>query len=298
MDLSAYKKINPDTIYHDGLSSITFFYIPRTKEFFAQPYPANHQEMLQDDEDLFNAVYPGLEDKIDLDLRNKGLRGNNLDNALEKALEPYKSRGPASERAVLGRFGMLNNDLVISLWRSVDDPESKEALQTLVKKYPIVANTMTFVTGADAKTFVPEGKPVLLTDLLGQTKVASKSIPDLLAKPKDSGVKKYKIGGSWYSLEDLAALRGTTHTKTNYNPSLPSNPFSVLCHPDLRKYPELSAYIPNCPSSVSKGLNPNMVRPTHPAMWRQKAKEIGKYAYDYGEFVKCMDSKILYESGE
>lgn len=296
MELADYKHINPDTIYNDGLSSITFFYIPRTKEFFSQPYPTNHQEMLQDDEDVFNAVYPGLEDKIDKQLRDKGLRGAKLDSALEQALEPYKSRGPASDHAVLGRFGLLNGDLVVSLWRSVSDPQSKEAVEVLSKKFPAITKTMTVVTGADARSFTPEGKPVLLTDMLGQTKVAQKAIPDMFVKPKDSKLKKYKIGGHLYSLEDLAALRGTTHTKTNYNPMLPSNPFSVLCHPDVRKYPELSAYIPNCPAA--KTDTPNLVRSTHPSVWRQKARELGQYAYDYGEFVKHMDSKMLYDTDQ
>lgn len=284
MNLSAYNNVTPDTLYNEGKTSITFFYT--NGKIYDKPFPTNHQDMLEDDE-VFDAVYPKFMDEKDLELRKKGLKGETLEKALAKALKPYQSRGTASQHSVLGRFGIYGNDMVISFWRSVHDPDVKLALDALLKKYPQIKKAEVIVTGADAKTENPEGKPVLLSKLLN-IKGAQKVIPDILQKPKDYDLKKYNIGGSLYSLKELGKLRAVTHTKRNYDPSMPSDPFAVLCHPDMQKYPELANYMPNC-----KGGFSTMLRATHPANWRQQGRANDlPYLYSYGEWLSDVEPKL------
>ena len=97
--------------------------------------------------------------------------------------------------------------------------------------------------------------------------------------------KKYDINGQVYSLSDLYQLRAACHTKARMSGG--GDPFSVLCHPDMDKHGLGWLRPGNCPGTIRP------LRPTHPAVWRQKGRELGIPAYDYGESFRTFFNKMI-----
>lgn len=108
-DLAAYNKLDPDSIYKPG--SMTFFYIPQNGNLHVQPYPTNHRDMLEDEDDptVFFDVYPELKRARVTDQQRASL----------------SSRGQAllKSQALLGRIGVAGDAICIIFWT---DPTSEK----------------------------------------------------------------------------------------------------------------------------------------------------------------------------
>ena len=115
--LTAYKNLDPDKLYWDYPNgSLTFFYVPNSGNLYAEPYPKNHQEMLEDD-DLFDDVYGDVD-------YNPNQR------------EELSSRGQALKltNCLLGRIGAVGEDFVISFWSNPPKNYLNDFLVELFKK--------------------------------------------------------------------------------------------------------------------------------------------------------------------
>ena len=256
-DISVYNEFDPDSLLKPG--SMTFFYTPDSKNLYVKPYPISHKDMLEDDDDLFHDVYP-----------NKKVN--------DKQRETLSSRGQALlySNVLMGRIGVSGDNIIIAVW---SDPSPELFNGFLVKLFEIHPH---FKNIQDKVVIVTAKKQAkMLNDFMGTTpkkvvkkKVASK-IPKVLQAPVQDETAKYKIDGQNYSLADLQRLRVSIHSQAS---SLHNDAYSVLCHPDLEKYPELNGYRPASCSSFQP------IRKTHPGNWRAAARTSGlPYIYSYGE---------------
>lgn len=263
-DLSDFNNVNPDTIYDfapDG--SMTFFYIPQSKNLHIQPYPTSHRDMMEDD-DIADDVYPN-----------------------QRISQQDKSRGRILQKTnvLLGRIGAYGGQFCITLWSHPTNEILGNFLAKLYKLYPA------FQKIQDKTVVVFPGEAHYLTSLLGGNKpnpqraVKLKKTQDT---PKQIDTKKYEIDHGLYSLSDLQALRSAIHTKANTGFG---DPMQILCHPDMDKYPELAGYRPATCGKGSANL-----RATHPENWRRKARELGfPYVYSYGENKINFTDWIVYQ---
>lgn len=250
-NLLTYKSLDPDQLYYrfpEG--SMTFFYVPSTGNLYMAPYPTNHQDMLVDDDDLFDDVYGDLE---------WGTRER----------REWASRGKALTLtdAVLGRIAAVGEDFVVSFWRNPPRNHLKEFLSKLFQKYPTLSRRKDaiIVVAPQTAPYNLAGKPLNPNDTVAQAET-----------PAISKEKKYQIAGNAYSLQDLQNLRAAIHTKSMAY----GDPLAILCHQDMAKYPELAGFRPA--SCGEKGD----LRKTHPEKWRQAGKNIDPYLYKYGETFK------------
>lgn len=272
-NITVYKRLDPDSLYYrypEG--STTFFFVPKSDNLYLQPYPTSHEDMLADDDDLFEDVYADF------------LRTTPLNSRVRRELA---SRGQAlaKGRAILGRIALDGMMPLIAFWENttpIVTPENVQAfLKALYKKLPPFKEYKD-----NTVLLMPGHEPVTVTTFLGGRVSPQRAIKlkPLAAPPAaDRDEKKYEIGGNSYSLADLQALRAASHTNGYTRPGLP-HWRSVLCHDDIFKYPELDAYRPN---ACGKGDRP--LRPTHPAMWRRAGLDAGIWPppYDYGESFKA-----------
>lgn len=246
-NINAYKGMDPDSIYDDSRisnGSLTFFFIPSNNNLYIKQNPATHADMLADDDKLFFDVY-----------QRKRPQGDFL-----------SSRGQALERgdAILGRIGIDGLTPLIAFWQGrvkIDSLIIGNFLKALYKQIPPFQAYQNSTV-----LLLPDEKPITVGELLGTNMPNPKRDVKLnLPKIKD---KTFIIDGQKLNLSDLQALRSAIHTK---NASV--NPYSILCHPDIDKYPELKGYKPsNC-------NNNSDFRATHPAMWRRAGRNIGQYIY-------------------
>lgn len=250
-NISVYSGMDPDSLYYKYQDfSFTFFFLPSGK-LYLKPYPTNHQEMLEDDDDLFEDVYSDY------------LSKNPLNSKIRRELS---SRGQALTygKAILGRFSIDKMTPLIAFWESPNYPLDKTSvgsfLSSWYKKFP---NFKAY----DRQTVLlfPKQKPITVYEFTGSatTPYVSKSIQKSEPiNPPEEIKRSFSIGGDEYSIDQIRAMRSELHTKGVTNP--------VLCHPDIDKYPELKGYKPaTCGKEFGK------FRATHPQNWRQAGRELG-----------------------
>lgn len=245
-----YKDLDPDQLYYKfPEGSITFFFVPSSGNLYTKPYPTNHQDMLIDDDELFDDVYGDLE-WGSRERRNWASRG--------KALELTNT--------LLGRIAAVGEDFVVSFWREPPKEHLQQFLNELFEKYPILDKKKDSVIVVTPKStpYSLSGKPVDDT-------VTPKETPQ-------NSKKEFKIDGKMYSLQDLQNLRSAVHTKS----FLYGDPMTVLCHPDMDKYPALSGYkLANCDPTPQKRQS-----------WKDAGRQAGlPYVYSYGESFKDFVSR-------
>jgi hypothetical protein len=254
-DLLDYKGVDPDTIYHPG--SWTFLFT-ESGHLYMKPHPIAHRDLLQQDE-IFADIYPGR--KVNAKQRSQ-----------------LSSRGQVLEftKTIVGRIGALGDTLIMALWNeNVDQQLFGKFLSVLFKEYP------SFQQIVDRMIVVTPKWTKLLSDIIGskpvKRAVSLKGKKKTLADtPNVSADTKFDIGGKGYTLHDLQQLRAAIHTKTPI-PGV-GDPYAVLCHPDLAKYPVLVGYRPATCGEESP------LRPSHPSMWRQAGQQTGlPYLNRYGE---------------
>lgn len=260
-DLGVYRELDPDDLYKPG--SMTFFYVPHSKNLYVEPYPTSHRDMLSDNDDLFDDVYGGR-------------------SVTSRQRASLVSRGQALENsdALLGRIGAAGDAIVIAFWNDPQPEHFGNFLDKLFRQYPHFRQVQDKVLVVRANQ-----PPVMLVDLIGpgerppRPKRAIQMAPERPASDR----KVFEIDGQKYSLSDLQQLRASIHTKGPVNHLPPA--MSVLCHPDLANYPELQGYKPaGChgpaPAGAIKG----------PAAWRHAGRAAGlPYIYSYGEGLTLRD---------
>lgn len=259
-NISVYAKMDPDSLYYkypDG--SNTFFFLPKSGELVMQPYPTNHQDMLTEDDDLFQTVFANF-------LKTTPLTG--------RVRRELASRGQALAHgdAILGRIGLDRMTPLIAFWESPRVPVNTTTvgafLNALYRKLPA------FKQFQDKTVLlIPGQRPVTVAEFTGATTAAGPSPERQVAlkqppKPRQKKAKTYMIDGQRYSLAELQAMRAAVHTRGQTHPA--------LCHPDLDKYPELSGYKP----ATCGGKGGGELRSTHPQRWRQAGWQAGiPYVY-------------------
>lgn len=251
-NLLSYKNLDPDQLYYKfPEGSMTFFFVPDTTNLYLAPYPTNHQDMLVDDDDLFDDVYGNLE------------WGS-------KQRKEWASRGKALEltNSVLGRIAAVGEDFVVSFWKKPPINDLKGFVAKLFEKFPTLARRKDaiIIVAPQTAPYNLSGKKLNPDDTIAAAET-----------PATSKEKKFQIGGNVYSLQDLQSLRAAVHTKSMAF----GDPLAVLCHPDMKKYPMLAGYTP-----ADCGGEHGDVRSTHPEKWRQAGRQIDPYLYKYGETFK------------
>ncbi len=266
MDLTAYKGVDPDTLYHNADNKITFFYVPDEDELLYDDEGYNtHQDMLQKDDDgddmVFDMVFSQYADWPDYKKR------------------PLRSRKQALKHTncILGRLAHYQNDLIVAVWNPLSDPNINKFKAKLLQTFPHLKKQAVVLVGKDQKPTLlnAAAKPV--------AQGPRKGIGFDRNAAAEANIKKFNIGGKSYSLSDMHHLRVSIHTK-----SMPLDVVQgVLCHPDMDNYPELRGYRIKCPTDKM----PERV-PTNRERWRTAAREIDPYMFKYGEsfadfFFKC-----------
>lgn len=258
-NLFFYKDLDPDVLYNNyPEGSLTFFYVPNSGNLYAAPYPTNHRNMLIEDDDVFEDVYGDFE--FTSEQRTK-----------------WASRGIVLQKTncIVGRIAAVGEDIVLSLWSNPPKKDLVNFLTKLFKKYPQLEKkkeNIVIVTVNGGEPYSLGGKPV---------KDTIKPVDTLVSKT----IKKFKINGIDYSLQELQALRASLHTQTN------KSALSILCHPDIEKYPELNGYKPSGCGNITN------VRQSHPAKWRDAAQKANvPYVYSYGESFRLFLRKKENES--
>jgi hypothetical protein len=107
-DIGVYSSLDPDEIYKPG--SQTFFYVPASGNLYVEPFPTNHRDMLENNDELFFELYPDLK---------KRFKTPGLDPELVRAQRAnLSSRGQALARtnALLGRIGAAGDAICIVFW--------------------------------------------------------------------------------------------------------------------------------------------------------------------------------------
>lgn len=264
-NISVYRGKDPDWLYEQFPdSSMTFFYVPRSGKLYIEPYPANHQDMLTEKDDLFRDVYTTF-------LSKTALTG--------RVRRELSSRGQAIAHGetLIGRLAIDRTTVLIAFWTTPNAPTDQSNigafLNALYKKFSrfkaFQANTV---------LLLPNQPPITVAEYTGGGGESPERAVALKERkpraPKKPSVQKFLIGGQEYTLSDLHALRVADHSKGQAGPGL-GDPKAVLCHPDIDKYPELSGYKPS-----SCGQGGNDLRATHPQRWRQAGWQAGiPYVY-------------------
>lgn len=243
-NLIKYKDIDPDRIYYKfPEGSLTFFYVPNSGNLYIKPYPTSHQDMLIDDDDMFEDVYGDLEWN-------------------SKERKEWSSRGVVLSKTntIMGRLGAVGDNFVLSFW---NDPTEylNGFLNKLYKKFPALSEqkNKTIVVAPIGSTNYK--KPYLLSGGGIEDQASSKTNPEDVKK-------KFVIAGRTFSIEDIRKLRASLHMGHDTTVT------AVLCHPDLNKYPELAGYRPSYCGNIQ-----TQTRDNHPSNWRQAAKKHNLYAY-------------------
>jgi hypothetical protein len=125
---------------------------------------------------------------------------------------------------VMGRASFIEGQPIISVWSDAQHPLFRATIEGFIKKFPHFEDAV--VVGCN-----DEGQP-LEPILLGDLKKATVSAPVM----KDS----YVINGKKYDRNEIGQLMSAWHTQPWKREELKS----ILCHPDMSKYPELSRLIP------------------------------------------------------
>lgn len=252
---------DPDRIYYIIPNmSVTFIYSPRSGKLYAEKNPMTHGEMLEDEEcfrDVFGRDAPA------------------------QFRMTYGTRLQAlAHGALLGRIGLKEDGTpIVALWDGDGNTHTNvvnliHALQERLPRYRPY--------WSKAKLYIPGTNPLLVSDYTGEHYAAT---PTAQALPHNTRTERqYEINGVLYTVSDLQALRAAMHSRAHLRPGMP-DPQSVLCHPDLLKYPEVKDYRPMSCDGIHTPL-----RPTHAANWRQMGRAVpwagnrlGLAVHDYGE---------------
>ncbi len=217
MDLNLFKRIDPDKIYLPG--SQTFTYVPNIDKVYIWPYPHAHYDMLEDKE-IFQAVF-----------------GDYLKAHPEAARHPnlLQTRGQALDHTntVMGRIGIYGKEPVIAFWNKLNSMELKKVLNKIVEAHP------GFDKLFDSMVLkMPKTEPYMLLDFLNNKINREISTTGNHTTGQDLRQQRYQINGKWYSLGDIDAMRKAVHTMGARADK------SIICHPDMKKYPALHGYIP------------------------------------------------------
>lgn len=262
-DISVYKKFDPDTLYYDYPNgSLTFFYIPNSQKLYVKKYPTNHQEMLIENDDLFNDVFGDY-------LKRNGLTKNS------RTRRELESRGSALTKGygILGRIGFDYTTPLIAFWKSettsMDESTIKQLLAVLFENLP-------GIEGFKSKCvlLLPNREPITIESFLGEkSDFNSEKKREEIPQPKKD---QFEIDGRNYSLADLQNMRAEVHTKGKINP--------VLCHPDIDKYPELSGYKPvNCSGRST--------RSSSASNWRDAARRLNIPVFTSESFKEWLEAQ-------
>lgn len=280
-DLSVYAKTDPDNIYiKDDGTSLTFIYTPQGN-MYVRRYPETHEDMLND-ENIFREIFPYLE-KLPKGLIHDFLhfgswQSPRIESALREILgskfEPQVvddwidrfrkikgSRGKALNfsRAVLGRAGNYQGDLLLSFWPSVG------SIQDALKDPKFIAPIQKAFGDIDEMIVVGAGTPKFWSEIQGKTPTAIARQPRQSAVDTQRGEteKTYQIDGQEYTKADLGRFRGVLHSGAKMGGDW-AQANKVLCSPDLLKYPELKAYRPAACEPVAPPVN----------NWLDKSREL------------------------
>ena len=244
MNLSDYKSIDPDTIYHNSDYKITFFYLPWSDELlYDKDGFQTHEDLLTDDDTFFDKVFP------------------NLAKETSGKKRPYRTRGQALKhtKAILGRFGMLHNEMIVALWNPLTNPHINKLIKKIYQTFPQLAQMEVILIGSDGKPKVMEAPN------------EDRAIKNQKIKKANKNEETYYINGFSYTYDDLKELRLSIHTGTY---KVKDNARNILCHPDMNKYPELNDLRISC--ETPKQIDTTSSR----SNWQDK---LGPYAFKYGE---------------
>jgi len=225
VDLSPYKDINPDEIYHNSDYKITFFYLPEKDEIiYSKAGYESHEDMLQiadsGSDKIFDAIFPGVPNNKKSTLRSRG-------------------QVLAHTNRIVGRFGALHHDMIVSLWNPLTDPAIPAFEKKLLETFPKLKKVDIIIVGAD-------NQPRVMN--VGTADNSKKKVEDEKEEVKEEmPVKRFSIDGQNYTFEELRQYRLLVHNAAGRSKDIAR---AILCHPDMKKYPEVNSLIPGtCPPS-------------------------------------------------
>jgi hypothetical protein len=126
----------------------------------------------------------------------------------------------AKEKAIVGRAGQIEGQNVIALHNALEDPLIEPFLKAFFDKHPEYKESAVITSYYGSKP-----------RLIG--KLAQKTV--------SAPVKKvYSIAGKTYTRKEIADLLSAWHTQAWRRKELEG----ILCHPDIKNYPELVQLIP------------------------------------------------------
>jgi hypothetical protein len=206
--LDKFKDIDPNELFlhtmNFNTSSGSFIYT-HNKKLYEFAGMKTHYDMMQTPE-IFNDIWG--ED-------GKGWYGI---KASDKEDWTQKDVG---DLAIMGRWGVMKGQNIISLWVKLTHPLVYSLLHTLFNKHPEFKESAILI-GTDEK-------PQLIGKLAGKT-----------ATTVSAPVKDYQIGGQTITRDRITELVSMWHNQ----PWKREYVKSILCHPDMEKYPELIQLIP------------------------------------------------------
>ena len=298
-NLSAFKNVDPDKIYThesgEGSSpALTFFY---NTKLHTAPYPATHDDVFAVDEDekgkkivpelskeIFYDTFPNAKDIItSFNIENflEYKPGSPVQVWLEKKIEqtginPQKFKSISLRQkliqfgeSLIGRVGIYNGDLVIALWQGKEHPR----FQSFVNDPSVAAKIMGhFGPRYPMREWiiVPFKEEPTLYSSISSIKKATPERKTGVEMPSPTAGKTYKVAGNEFTISQLASMRGATHSAAGSSNALGAA-LSILCHPDMLKYPELRGYIP---SVKCKEKEPETKLNTKSDTWQQAAKDL------------------------
>jgi hypothetical protein len=273
--LDYYQKIDPDTLYEPGSTTIIFSH---SGEWYESKYPQTHKDMLHDD-DIFIDVFGGNPEK---DI-------NGYDDDLKDAIrkQNYRTRPAAVLGSILGRYGLIgtnfissvqpqeNEGAVLATWNSEGHPLFRRFIYAFLDKIselgPIekVKNRIVVTSGhSDWKAKADKDGVIrwegsaqsrLLAEYLGDSEEdIQRSIdPDFLDNLKKNGNEfksQYRIGGILYSSVELFDMLKRVHVRASEWPAIKH----IWCHPDIDRYPELKTIQPRRCNPTTQKFKPRL----------------------------------------
>lgn len=273
--------LNPNDLYGDLRSdhksrfasqTRTFWYVPKSKNLYIKQYPNTHDDMLEDNPELFEDVW-----------------GFGHHDSFTTGIHFTRDYAVTETNAVAGRLGLhqYHEGVIVSFWGDVDKSVLGEFFVAAFKELPGLEeqkDKILVVRGKDG------GVPEEFASIFGG-EPAKKSVTFQAPKELRGGSKvnpydtQFDIGGKRYSLADLRKMRTDLHVGNKSG-------MGVLCHPDIENYPELNGYRP-----AGCGGKPASPTNTGPAAWRAAGRAAGlPYVYSYGEceFREFMNFEDLF----
>lgn len=301
INLKSFNKIDPDDLYtyDESADCVTFVY---NTTLWTIPCPETHDDLIQEP-DCFYDTFPNakgivdvsdIEDFLHYDMYRAKERNPKIEEMLTKMgikSHDFKSKWGSREKAIqfgkaiLGRFGVYAGTLVIAFWQPRSHPRFEDCIldpeltKEILKKFRGYPMKDWVVTNANI-----HDPAISFEDLVDIDELRDK-ILGKIAEPVKREIKvfkpEYEIDGTKFPFEQLKSFRGKLHAaplgSKEYELAL-----SILCHPDMDKYPELSGFVPaNKCSNKKKDIE---LKPTI-TPWQQKGREL---------YQKNKDTGLLY----